>query len=226
MTRVAILQSNYIPWRGYFDLVRRVDHFVLYDTVQYTKNDWRNRNRIVTPTGPVWMTIPVLHAARFGQTILQTRISDPRWTRRHLGTLQAALGRAPLYRATLAPVLEELYAQAATLGQLSAVNHLFLTRIMQMLGIRTQVHWAQDLPQDGDRTGRLVSICRALGARQYLTGPSARSYLDETQFHAAAITVEWMDYPAYPSYSQWGGGHVPGVSILDTLAYLPPEQVF
>jgi hypothetical protein len=226
MTRVAILQSNYVPWRGYFDIIRRVDDFVLYDTAQYTKNDWRNRNRIMTPNGPVWLTIPVLHSARFGQTISETQISDRRWTKRHLGTLQAGLARAPFFRSTLAPALIDWYAEAGALDRLSKVNCLFIERIMQIFGMTTRLHDAADLPQDGDRTGKLVSICKSLGAKRYLSGPAARSYLDESQFQSNGIEVEWMDYPTYPSYAQANGSHDPAVSILDTLAYLPPEKVF
>jgi WbqC-like protein family len=226
LTTVAILQSNYVPWRGYFDLIRRSDHFVLYDTVQYTKNDWRNRNRIVTPQGPVWITVPVLHNNRFGQSIAETRISDPRWTRRHLGTLQAALGRAPRYRDALAPALSDWYAEAAGLDRLSAVNRLLIDRVMAMLGLTTRLHDAADLPQTGDRTGRLVSMCQALGATRYLTGPAARAYLDEAQFAAAGIAVDWMAYPDYPAYRQADGGYTPGVSILDVMANLPADKVF
>ena len=226
MTTVAILQSNYIPWRGYFDIIRRAGDFVLYDTAQYTKNDWRNRNRIITPDGPVWLTIPVRHSARFGQTIAQTRISDPRWTKRHLGSLQAALGRAPLFRGTLAPALADCYAEAGALDSLSQVNRLLIERVMGMLGLATRLHDAADLPQEGDRTGRLVSICKALGARRYLTGPAARSYLDEEQFESAGISVDWMVYPAYPAYAQADKGYDPSVSILDVLAHLPANEVF
>jgi hypothetical protein len=226
LATVAILQSNYVPWRGYFDLIRRSDHFVLYDTVQYTKNDWRNRNRIVAPNGPVWVTIPVLQSNRFGQSIAETLISDPRWTRRHLGTLQAALGRAPRYRDVLAPALDVWYRDAAALNSLSGVNRLLIERVMQMLGLATKLHNAADLPQTGDRTGRLVSMCQALGARRYLTGPAARAYLDEAQFTRAGIAVDWISYPDYPAYPQADKGYTPAVSILDVLASLPADKVF
>jgi hypothetical protein len=226
VTTVVILQSNYVPWRGYFDLIRKADDFVFYDTVQFTKNDWRNRNRIVTPTGPVWLTVPVATSGQFGQTIETVRVSDPRWASRHLKTLQSALGNAPCFRSQLKPRLDEWFAAAAAMDRLSAVNQFLVAQLMQLLGIGTRLHDAADLPQKGDRTGRLVSICQALGATCYLSGPSARSYLDETQFLTAGITVEWMTYPAYPAYRQMDGGYEAGVSILDCLAHLPPEKVF
>lgn len=226
MTTVVILQSNYIPWRGYFDLIRRADDFVFYDTAQFTKHDWRNRNRIVTPTGPVWLTVPVSTAGQFGQTIDTARITDMRWAARHLKSLQAALGRAPCFRSHLKPLVEDWFPAVGAMDRISAVNRFLVERVMRVLDIATRLHDAADLPQEGDRTGRLVSICRSLGATRYLSGPSARSYLDVAQFSAAGIAVDWMDYPAYPAYRQMDGGYDAGVSILDCLAHLPPNKVF
>lgn len=225
MTTVVILQSNYIPWRGYFDLIRRADHFVLYDTVQFTKNDWRNRNRIVGTSGPQWLTIPVATSGQFGQTIDQTTVSDPRWTRRHANALQSALGRAPRFSA-LGPVLGDLYSHASGMLHLSIINRFFIEAVMSLLGLTTRLHDAREFEVAGDRTGRLVSICRALGATRYLSGPAARDYLDTAAFAAVGIEVDWMTYPAYPAYRQMDGHYQAGVSILDTLASLDPKEVF
>ena len=226
MTTVAILQSNYVPWRGYFDLMRRADHFVLFDTVQFTRRDWRNRNRVVGPAGPIWLTIPVENSGKYHQRINETRIADPRWAGAHLQTLQHSLARAPRYKDWLKPRLQSWYAAASALPMLSDVNRVLIQAVMQELGITTQLHSAQDLPQNAERSARLLGMCQALGATTYLSGPSARSYLDEGLFQQAGIAVEWMDYPAYPSYPQANGAYDPAISILDTLAYLPPEQVF
>lgn len=220
------MQSNYIPWRGYFDLMRRVDHFVLFDTVQFTRRDWRNRNRIVGPSGPLWLTIPVESSGKYHQRINQTRIADGRWARTHLQSLRHALARAPRFKDWLLPRLEAWYDAAAQELMLSDVNRILIQAVMTELGITTALHSAQDLPQADERSARLLGMCKALGATTYLSGPSARSYLDEALFQNEGIAVEWMDYPAYPSYTQANGGHDPAVSILDALAYLPPEQVF
>lgn len=225
MTTVVILQSNYVPWRGYFDLLRRADHFVFYDDVQFTKNDWRNRNRIVGSQGPQWLTIPVETGGKFGQSIAETRISDPRWAKKHLATLQSNLGRAPFFRDML-PRLQDCFQLAAEETHLSAVNRIFIRAIMAELGLSTQLHEAQDVAREGGKTGRLVAICSALGASRYLSGPAARNYLDETEFEAAGIQVQWMSYPDYPAYQQTNGGYEPGVSILDAMAWLSPQKVF
>lgn len=226
MTTVVILQSNYLPWRGYFDLIRRADHFVLYDTAQYTKGDWRNRNRIMGRSGPIWLTLPTVTSTRFGQSIAETEIRDQRWTKRHLGTFQAELGRAPRYRSFLGPLLEDWYDRARDLHRLGEINRFFIERLMAVLDLRTVLHDAADLPQDGDRSGRLVSICRHLGATSYLSGPAAQSYLDVAQFKRQGIAVEWMAYPDYPPYVQPSDPYHPRMSIVEALANLPPERIF
>lgn len=226
MTTVVILQSNYIPWRGYFDLIRRADHFVIYDTVQYTRRDWRNRNRIVTAAGPVWLTIPVQTKGRFDQRIDETVVADQNWASMHLATIQHGLARAPRMRSHLLPLLNDWYGAAARETHLSRLNCSLINFIMTELGIRTQIHNACDLPQSGDRTGRLVSLCKALGATVYLSGPTAQSYLDIEQFADAGIAVDWMSYPEYPAYTQANRAYEPSVSILDALAYLAPERIF
>jgi hypothetical protein len=224
MSTVVILQSNYIPWRGYFDLIRHADDFVFYDDVQFTKNDWRNRNRIVGPQGPQWLTIPVETSGRFGQTIAEAQPSDRRWSRKHLMAIQSALARGPEF-AGLAQCVCRWIEAAAEETSLSRINQIFIRGIMAELGLTARLHQAADLASQGSQTGRLVSICRSLGATRYLSGPAAKSYLDEAQFGAAGIAVAWMAYPAYPSYRQSDGGYDPWVSILDAMAWLPRDKV-
>jgi len=226
MTRVAILQSNYIPWRGYFDLIRKVDHFVLYDTVQFTRRDWRNRNRISSAAGPIWLTIPVESTGKYHQRINETRIADLRWTEAHLRSLRHTLARTPRFKSWLSPRLDDWFRAVRDEALLSNVNRSLIAAVMSELGINTTLHNAQDMPFADGRSEQLLEICKALGATTYLSGPAARNYLDEGLFQIHGIKVEWMDYPTYPSYTQLNGSHDPAVSILDTLAYLPPEQVF
>lgn len=226
MTTVVILQSNYIPWRGYFDLIRRADHFVFYDTVQYTKGDWRNRNRIVAASGPLWLTLPVITAGRLYQRIDETLVSDVGWAEKHVSVLKNTLGKAPLYASYLGPRLKEWYTALSEERNLSRINRFFVEAVMAELGVSTSLHNSADLSQEGDRTGRLVSMCRALGATHYLSGRSAQVYLDVGQFTTAGIAVEWMEYPAYPAYRQMNGSYEAGVSVLDALAHLGPEGLF
>src|SRR5215217_4697059 len=111
---VAIVQSNYVPWKGYFDLVRSADEFVLYDDVQYTRRDWRNRNRIKTADGTQWLTVPVEVKGKYEQTIRETKVGDRGWAENHLTRLRHACGKAPFWR-DYQQLLTELYAEAAGL---------------------------------------------------------------------------------------------------------------
>lgn len=214
---IAILQSNYIPWKGYFDLIRRVDEFILYDEVQYTRRDWRNRNRIKTAAGVRWLTIPVEVSGRFEQTISETLIADPAWAGRHWKTLQHSYGRAAGF-AEVAPRLETFYAGLGSTPRLSEVNEALLRIVCEMLDLEPHIRQSSefDLHAD-DATSRLVSICAQAGATRYLSGPAARAYLDETKFNEAGIEVDWMSYDGYPQYTQLHGVFDHHVSIVDLL---------
>jgi hypothetical protein len=214
--RIAILQSNYIPWKGYFDLINSVDEVVLYDDVQYTRRDWRNRNRIKTPQGIRWLTIPVQVKGRYYQRIKDTLVSGDDWRREHWDTLRHCYGRAPYFR-ELAEQFQELYL-GSNEGFLSAINRAWLQAVCDLLGIRTCLTWSMDYRlTEEDPTQRLLEICRQAGAREYLTGPAARAYLDETAFEQAGIGLAWMAYDGYPEYPQLYPPFDHHVSVLDLL---------
>jgi hypothetical protein len=217
--RAAIVQSSYIPWKGYFSLIHLADHFILYDDVQYTRQDWRNRNRLRTPLGTQWISIPIVVKGRRFQRVRDAEVSDPRWTVRHWGTIRQCYRQAPHY-SEIAPLLEGLYEACAKETQLSAVNGCFIRALTRMLAIETPLTWSMEYPLEG-RTARLVGLCRQLGADEYLTGPAARAYLDESLFTQAGIRVIWMDYSGYPDYAQL---HAPPciheVSVIDLLMNL------
>jgi hypothetical protein len=224
MKRVAILQSNYIPWKGYFDIISSVDEFILYDEVQYTKNDWRNRNVIKTQQGTQWLTIPVRHTGRFGQPVDAVRLADASWTKKHWASLAQAYARAPFFEA-LAPAVREAYEACRDEEYLSAVNRRFIRLVADLLDLPARIVSSRDYAVTGDRNERLVELCRRAGADAYLSGPAARDYLDENLFADAGITVSWMDYSNYPEYPQLHGPFVHGVSVLDLLFCVGPAEV-
>jgi hypothetical protein len=225
MTTVVITQSNYIPWRGYFDQIRHADHFVFYDCVQFTRRDWRNRNRILTADGPRWLTIPVVSKGRYTQSVDETEISDPDWAAMHLKTLRHNYGRSRLFTEH-GPLIEGLYGRASGMTMLSEVNATFTQDLARLLGLNATFHDSRDFNLKEGRSERLLGICKELGATEYLSGPAAQNYLDTELFARAGVRVRWMDYPAYRPYSQNGGVFEPGVSILDTLGHVPADEVF
>jgi hypothetical protein len=212
---VAIVQSCYIPWKGYFDLINLVDEFILYDDRQYTRRDWRNRNRIKTPQGTQWLTIPVEVKGRYEQRIDETVISDAEWNVGHWKTLQHNYAAAPHFDDYAEP-LSSLYA-GMNEPHLSAVNRAFLDTICKLLGIETRLSWSTDYEAEGTKTDRLVSLCKAAGATAYLSGPNAKEYMDESLFDEASIELEYMDYSGYREYPQLHPPFEHEVTVLDLL---------
>jgi hypothetical protein len=214
---IVILQSNYIPWKGYFDLMAVADEFLLFDEVQYTKNDWRNRNRIVLNGRLHWLTLPVRTAGKFGMPIERIEVSRAEWAVAHWDTLKQAYRQAPHFR-SIAPILEETYRTAATLTRLSEINEHFLRSIATLLGLDTSVMQARIVPRaTADPTDRLLEICKARCATTYVTGPAARAYLNTSVFGHAGIAVQFANYSGYPTYPQDRVPFEHGVSIVDTL---------
>lgn len=214
MKRVAILQSNYIPWKGYFDMIAAVDEFILYDEMQYTKNDWRNRNQIKTPQGIMWLTIPVKVKGRFGQRICDTEVDGNRWLAQHRKTLEANY-RKSLYFEEVSTLIDPLYNR--TYETISDVNHAFIKAVCNYLGIHTKITCSSSYRMIEGKTERLVDLCQQAGAGEYISGPAAKSYIDEAVFEGAKIALRWFDYSGYPPYPQLWGDFCHGVSILDLL---------
>jgi hypothetical protein len=221
--QIAIVQSNYIPWKGYFDLVRSVDEFILYDDVQYTRRDWRNRNRIKTRAGVHWLTIPVQVKGTYFQRIRDTKVADPGWGQDHWETIRHNYSRAPYFRA-VAEMLEPLY-----LGRpdtwLSEVNRRFLVAISEFLGISTRFSSSSDYAPSDGKSERLIDLCRQAGAVQYLSGPAARAYIDESLFEQSGIRVRYADYAGYEEYPQFFPPFEHSVSIVDLLFHTGTDAV-
>ncbi len=214
--KVAILQSSYIPWKGYFDQINSVETFVLYDCVQYTRRDWRNRNKIKTAHGLHWLSIPVDAKGKFLQTIAETEIAEKTWAKEHLLSLKHHYARAP-YFADYADELKEIYGLAGEMDKLSHVNHLFLSRICKWLAIDTPLRWADEFHLEEGKSERLLGICKQLNADVYISGPAARDYLDVSIFNDVGMQVEWADYSGYQEYKQVHPPFEHAVTVLDLL---------
>jgi hypothetical protein len=217
---VAILQSNYIPWKGYFDIIHDVDEFCFHDDLQYTKGDWRNRNLIKTPKGTEWLSIPV--GTNEHRLICDVAISDSSWQARHWRVLQRYYAEAPhfpRYRA----VFEDFYV-GRKWDNLSVMNqHLIREISKDLLGITTRFTDSRDYKPEGAKLDRLLDLLKKTGATTYVSGPSARAYIQPVQFESAGIKLVWKDYSGYPIYPQFHGEFTHGVTILDLLFHVGPE---
>ncbi|NIF29411.1 WbqC family protein [Pantoea sp. Tr-811] len=214
--KVAVLQSNYIPWKGYFDLIRSVDAFVFYDDVQYTRRDWRNRNKIKTAQGEHWLTVPVKNKGRFEQLINEVEISDPHWAEQHWKTIAMSYRRAACFD-MMEGRIRALYEQAGRLDHLSAINQLFIAGLCPLLGIHTPLYRSEELGKADGRNERLIHLCQAVQGSHYLSGPAASCYLDEAAFATAGLEVSYMSYAGYPEYPQVHGEFQHTVSVIDLL---------
>ncbi len=213
--KVLITQSNYIPWKGFFDAINAADEFIVLDTVQFTKRDWRNRNLIKTPTGLRWLSIPVATKEKYHQRIADVRVVDKHWAKSHWQLIALNYSKAPHFD-HYGPLIEQLYSGIDT-DLLSEINRIFLQAICEILSIGTRVRQDTEFELKSGKSERLLHICKQVGASEYLSGPSAKAYLDTALFESEGIGVTWLDYSGYPPYTQLYGAFEHGVSIVDLL---------
>ena len=215
MKKIAILQSNYIPWKGYFDLIAAVDEFILYDDMQYTRRDWRNRNLIKTPHGAQWLTVPVQVKGKYHQKIREAMIDGTDWAAAHWKALEQNYSRAP-YFDEIATWVQPLYI-AESYTHISQLNRRFIEAICNYLGINTIISNSWDYILLDGKTERLADLCRQARGTEYISGPSARDYIEESIFYDMGIKLTWFDYTGYPEYPQLWGEFTHRVTILDIL---------
>lgn len=219
--KIAIVQSNYIPWKGYFDLINSVDEFILYDDMQYTRRDWRNRNKIKAKDGLIWLSIPVNTKGNYFQPIKEITISEPTWNIRHWKAISYSYAKARYFK-EYKTIFENLYL-GSTETYLSQTNYRFITTICNLLGIRTKISWSMDYYLSEGKTERLIHLCQQAGATTYLSGPTARDYLDEELFRQTGIELQYMSYTDYPKYEQLFPPFEQRVSILDLIFNTGPQ---
>jgi len=215
MKKVAILQSNYIPWKGYFDLIASVDEFILYDDMQYTRRDWRNRNQIKTPQGLQWLTVPVKVKGKYHQKIKDTEIDGIGWALVHWKALTHSYRSAPHFK-EIAGWLEPLYF-AETYTHLSTLNRRFIEAVCNYLGIKTVINYSWNYTIFEGKTERLADLCAQAGGTEYISGPAAKNYIEESVFGDRGINLTWFEYSGYSEYPQLWGEFTHKVTILDLL---------
>lgn len=221
--KCVILQPSYIPWRGFFHLIHKADLFVFYDDVQYDDHGWRNRNRIKTARGSEWITIPVLSKGvhRQNKSILDVDVCwDRNWADVHLKSIRHNYAKAPFFE-QYRPMIEEWYSVHPTrLADFTIETTIQLAR--ELGNKHTTFLRSSTLGCTGTKTDRLVEVLLKVGAKHYISGPSARDYLETEKLHACGISVEWMEYD-YPEYPQLYPPFDPQVSILDLLFMTGPD---
>lgn len=220
MKRVAVLQSNYIPWKGYFDIIHDVDLFIFYDDVQFTKNDWRNRNKIKVPGGTAWLTVPV--GQNLDRLICEVTIEDRQWQVKHFKTLCQYYGKAPHF-SRYREYFEHVYL-GHPWRSLSELNQTLIREISSnFLGISTQFKDSREFVAEGQKLERLIDLLGKCGAEHYLSGPAARNYIEPEAFARRGIELVYKDYSGYPEYPQFHPPFDHYVTILDLLFHTGPD---
>ena len=213
--KIAILQSNYIPWKGYFDLIAAVDEFILYDDMQYTRRDWRNRNQIKTPQGIKWLTVPVLVKGKYHQKIKETEIDGTEWAIKHWKALEINYSGAPYFK-EISLWLKPLYCEHS-FTHISQLNRCFIEAICEYLDIKTVIKSSADYSLVNGKTERLADLCLQANGTEYVSGLAGKNYIDEKIFSDFGIELAWFNYEGYPIYPQLWGEFNHGVTILDLL---------
>ena len=214
--KIAILQPNYIPWKGVFDLINQVDVFVFYDDVQYTKKDWRNRNKIKTPNGEIWLSVPVLHKGKRYQNISDTKIDTSKnWQQKHYKSIEKSYQKAPYFN-EYKYLLDDIYINNKW-SNISELNVYSTKHIAKLLDIDVEWYLSSQLSCDGKKNGeKIINICKKLGCNYFINGPSSKSFMDQKLFNEASITLEYMAYN-YKAYKQLYPPFNHKVTIFDVI---------
>jgi hypothetical protein len=222
--RVAVLQSNYLPWKGYFDIINSVDIFVYYDEVQYTKNDWRNRNKLYGKNGEFWLTIPIQKDA-VKQKISEVRIENPSWQEQHFKSIYLTYKRSPFFH-QIEPLIHEVYIEK-NWELLIDIDRYLIEKIARKVGIQTKFIDSKNFDLQGDRVERLVNLLKQVGASSYLSGPSAKDYLAGKEYIFAENNIDllYKSYVSYKEYPQLCRPFLHGVSVIDVLANVDLAEI-
>lgn len=220
MKSVVVLQSNYIPWKGYFDLIRDANLFVFYDDLQYTKNDWRNRNKIKASAGAEWITIPA--GSDTNRLICEVQFKDSSWQLKHWKTLLQNYRSCPHFE-RYREFFEDFYLGRQWVG-LSEMNQYLIRHVAsEFLGISTAFCDSREFALSGQKQERLLELVTKVGTERYISGPAAKSYIERQRFEDAGIELIWKDYSGYPEYSQRFPPFEHAVSIVDLLFNVGPD---
>ncbi len=219
---VVITQSNYVPWRGWFAMVRSADMLIFLDDVQFTRRDWRNRNVIANQGNKKWLTIPLASRGNYDAHICKMRVSDVKWWRSHISHLDAAYGSLEQYQ-SLRPQIHTALEYAGSLEFLTEINHHLCNWIFNLLQIDVAVHDSRWYPSNNIKSDRLIEICNKVSASEYISGPAAKNYLETQKFDEIGIKVKWVDYSLL---AQKPSGLLSddGFSILHDLAVFGVEE--
>ena len=221
--KIIITQSNYIPWKGNYTTMKYATHIVLYDDAQYTKRDWRNRNKIITPNGPSWLSIPIDVKGKYYQKVNEAKVKDKNWSLDHWNKIKQNYRKAPCFH-VYSEFFEQLYlSDLPQLESLSDINRTILEKTIQLLSLKIEILDSRQFDITGGKTQKLINICNELDANEYFTGPAAKNYIDEKMFIDNGIKLSYYNLDGFKTYDQLWDNFDHKVSILDMFFNLGDE---
>ncbi len=220
--KVAILQPSYLPWLGYFEQMSFVDTFIYLDDVQYTKNDWRNRNRIKTRRGSTWLTVPVRKTPT-ATLIFETEIDNTAdWQRSHLNLLRENYRKAQFFD-DLYPLLEIRLNEGHR--RLAELTIALSNDIARYIGLTTRTILSSSLGMSkSDKNEKLISLCKITGADILYDGKSSENFIDRELFSKEGIEVVFQNY-RHPEYRQFHPPFLSHLSVIDLLFHYGPNSL-
>jgi hypothetical protein len=205
-------QPAYLPWLGYFDKLLRSDIFIFLDTVQFERNSFINRNKIKTPQGSVWLTVPVKLKGHLDVPLSEIAIdSKIAWKKNHLKSIYLNYKKSPDFEKSYSKI-EGLYQKDYEL-----ISELCWDQLgfwLREMGIEKTIVRSSELPISSKKSDLIIDLCRYFQADHYISGALGQNYLEEERFQEAGITIEYQDY-RHPVYPQLWGGFLPYMSIVD-----------
>lgn len=209
---ISVHQPAHIPWLGYFDKIIRSDLFVYLDTVQFEKNSFINRNKIKTPNGWQWLTVPVKLKGHMSGVIKELQIdSTQNWRKKHLNAIFINYKKASRFEECF-PKIERLYAKEFNYFSEMCYEHLMFW--MEALGIHRKIVKSSDLPIFSKKSELILDICKYFKANEYISGAQGMNYLDEDAFSRIGTRINYQNYSS-PVYPQLWGGFLSNLSIVD-----------
>ena len=214
--KIVITQSNYIPWKGYFDLINYADKFIFFDEVQYTRRNWRNRNLLNDGKNKKWITLPVNNKGNYNEKISNIVVKDENWVNHHLKIFKHYYSKSEFFNEAY-EFLQEVYSKIDS-NNLSLINIHIIKSISKYLNLNCKFENSKTINQNKeDASERLVEICKSQKSTIYVTGPSARNYLNEKIFLNNDIKIEWFDYGETKNYKQQSASFIKNLSIVDCI---------
>jgi len=214
--KACIHQPNYLPYLGILSKIKQCDLYIIYDTAQYVKDRFDNRNQIKTPKGPEWLTVPLQDADSFRKRFFEVKLPEnDSWQKKHLRAIEMNYSKAEYFESYFGELKRIYSAHYDYLPEISVALIKFLMKEME-IGTETVQSSKLGLDLEKKSTEAIVEMLGKAGAKGYLAGASGKKYMDIEMLERAGIKVEYQHYE-HPTYRQLYGVFIKNLAAIDLL---------